>query len=673
MSNVKLDLNTARDRVKKLKDVIEYHRRLYHVEDRAEISDTAYDTLEEELRMLEEKFPQLITPDSPTQRVSGKPLDKFEKVTHKIPQWSFNDAFTEEDVVDFDNRIKRFLKKTIGKDIEPEYLCELKIDGLKIVLEYQNGIFTRASTRGDGTVGEDVTLNIKTINSVPLKIDEKPELIVEGEVWMGKKTLERINIEQKKKNEPIYANPRNLAAGTIRQLDPKIVAERKLETFIYEIALSNKNFISQESKLNQLGKWGFKVNKNFKLCKNISDVISFWKSWQSKSKSEDYWIDGIVVKVNDKKCQDILGFTGKAPRFAVAFKFPAEQVTTVLEDISLQLGRTGVITPVAHLRPVSVAGSVVSRATLHNEDEIKRLGVKIGDTVILEKAGDVIPKIISVLKDLRTGKERDFKFPNRISECGGDGKIERIPGQAAYRCVVSNSFEQNKKKLYHFVSKKAFDIDGLGPKIIDALLDAKLISNFADIFSLKRGDILQLEGFAEKSADNLIVAIEKARNVSLPRFLIGLSINQVGEETAYDIASSFGNIKNIQKAKIEDFQKINGVGGVVAQSLFDWFNDKENIKLLDNLLKEVNITNEIVKRGEGKFSGKTFVLTGTMKTLSRDEATAKIRQFGGEVSSSVSAKTSFVVVGENPGSKLDKAKKLNVKILNEEEILEMLS
>jgi DNA ligase (NAD+) len=660
------------ERLDKLKKTIEYHRYLYHVEDKQEISEQALDSLKDELYKLEEKYPELITPDSPTQRVAGKPLDSFKKIFHKVPQWSFNDAFTEDDMLNFDKRVKRFLEKENIKD-SPTYTCELKIDGLKVVLEYKNGELFSAATRGDGVVGEDVTANIRTIESVPLKLIKNIDCIVEGEVWLPKKEFERINKERKKNGEEVFANPRNMAAGTIRQLDPKIVAERKLEIFVYDIGqISSISPSTQEGELGFLRLLGFKVNKHFKYCKNINEVIAFWKSWQKKKDKQDYQIDGVVVKVDEKKLQDVLGFTGKAPRFAIAFKFPAEQVTTVVEDIVMQVGRTGVITPVAHLRPVSIAGSTVSRATLHNEDEIKRLDVRIGDTVILQKAGDVIPDIVSVLKEMRTGKEKSFVWPEKVALCGGDGSIERIPGQAAWRCKDKNSFEQQKRKFYYFASKSAFNIEKVGPKIIDVFLKENLVGEYADIFSLKKGDLIDLPRFGEKSVDNILESINQRKEISLPRFLISLSILNVGEETAYDIAEHFKNLESIMSASEEDMLKIEGVGPIVSKSIFDFFRNKENLRVIKNLLKEVEIVESGKKKLERKLEGKTFVLTGTLQGMSRDEAKAKIRELGGDVSSSVSKETDFVVAGEATGSKYDKAVELGVKILSEEEFLKIL-
>jgi DNA ligase (NAD+) len=490
--------------------------------------------------------------------------------------------------------------------------------------------------------------------------------------------LLRINEEKNKKGEPLFANTRNAAAGSIRQLDPRIAASRKLDSFIYDIdQVDGKMPDTQDGELKLLEKLNFKTNPYHQVFDSLSAVQKYYDKWSKDKNKLDYGLDGIVIKINSRKIQDALGYTGKSPRWGIAYKFPAEQVTTVVEDIALQVGRTGVITPVAHLRPVLVAGSMVSRATLHNEDEIKRLDVRVGDTVILQKAGDVIPDIVEVLKDLRTGKEKPFVFPKKLDICGGDGSIERIPGQSAWRCVSKNSYAQQKRKFYHFVSKKAFNMDGCGPRIIDVLLDNNLIADFADIFSLKKGDLLALPRFAEKSVDNLLSSIEKTKTISLPKFIVSLSIPQVGEETAIDLAKHFGDIKKLKEATFDELQNLDGVGPVVAEALVSWFADKNNKKLLDNLLKQVifprlNLGSE--KRFNlGKLTGQSFVITGTLASMSRDEAKDKIRALGGDVSESVSAKTTYLVAGESAGSKLEKAQKLGVKILNEEAFLGLIS
>lgn len=665
-----------KERVEKLRLSIEKHRYEYHVLDKSTISEAALDSLKHELSTLEATYPELVTPDSPTQRIAGEPLKAFKKVTHKIPQWSLADAFTPEEMYDFDARVRRFLK---DEKSQIDYVCEQKIDGLKVVLEYKNGKLFQAATRGNGKIGEDVTLNIKTIESVPLTLSKPINIIVEGEVWMSKSRLKEINLEQRRLGLEEYANPRNLAAGTIRQLDPRIAAARKLSTFIYDIAFCEEVPNTQEEELHFLQTLGFKVNPHKKVASSIAQVIEFWQTWKEKSKSLDYWFDGLVVKVNDQKIQEKLGYTGKTPRFAIAFKFPAEEVTTILEDIVFQVGRTGAITPVALLKPVSVAGSVVSRATLHNEDEIKRLNLKIGDTVILQKAGDVIPDIVKTLEELRTGKEKDFKMITKCPVCHSL-LVKKVIGQktkgkeeksAALFCENRKCPARDRRVLYYFTSKHAFDIEGLGPKIIDVLVDNGIISHRADIFNIKKGDLLALPRFAEKSALNLLESIEKARHITLSRFIVSLSIPQVGEETAYDLARVFGSIEKLSSATLTELESIDGIGSNVASSVVEWFVDKEHQKLLSLLLKEVVIEKE-VQKASNVLSGKTFVLTGTLETLGRDEAKQKIKSLGGSVSGSVSKATSFVVVGENPGSKLTEAQKLGIKTLSEKEFLDLI-
>ncbi|MFA6797528.1 MAG: NAD-dependent DNA ligase LigA, partial [Candidatus Paceibacterota bacterium] len=481
-------------RYNKLVKTVEQHRYLYHVLDKPTISDEAYDSLIREIFDLEEKYPELRTPESPTQRVGDKPLDEFKKVKHEVRQWSFDDCFSLDGLKKWDEKVRRMIeKKESLKDEKVEYCCELKIDGLKMILTYKNGKFVQGSTRGDGEVGEDVSQNLKTIKSIPVVLPKPLDIIVVGECWLSKKELERINKERKEKGEQLFANTRNAAAGSIRQLDSKVPASRKLSSFIYDIDKINEDLPkTQSEELKMLSELEFKTNSHTEIFNSLENVQKFYEKWSKEKDTLDYGLDGIVIKINSRKIQDSLGYTGKSPRWGIAYKFPAEQVTTIVEDIVLQVGRTGVLTPVAHLKPVLVAGSTVSRATLHNEDEIKRLDVRIGDTVILQKAGDVIPDIVIVLKDLRTGKEKEYVFPKKVESCGGDGSIERIEGQAAWRCVYKNSFEQQKRKFYHFVSKKAFNIDGCGPKIIDALLENNLISNFDDLFTLKKGDLLAL-------------------------------------------------------------------------------------------------------------------------------------------------------------------------------------
>lgn len=639
-----------KERIKKLKDLLERHRYLYHVLDKPEISDEAYDSLMKELEELESQNPELITPDSPTQRVGGEPIKEFNKIEHKYQQWSFDDIFDFEGLKKWEDKIRNFMAKSGVENEKLQYCCELKIDGLKIILTYNNGQLSQGATRGDGIVGEDITSNIKTIRSIPLKLNRETNIIVVGEAWIAKKTLESINTEREELGEEKYANTRNLAAGSIRQLDPKITATRKLDSFLYDIdEVDDELPKTQSDEISLLKDLGFKTNPHSVVCNSVEEIQKYYEGWTKKKDSLDYVLDGIVIKINSVKIQKALGYTGKSPRWGVAYKFPAEQVTTVVEDIVLQVGRTGVLTPVAHLRPVLVAGSTVSRATLHNADEIQRLDVRVGDTVIIQKAGDVIPDIVSVVKELRPKNSKPFVFPTKRSES-------------------KDSFEQQKRKLYYFVSKKCFNIDGMGPKIIDALLENNLISTFDDIFTLERGDLLNLPRFAEKSVDNLISSIDKSRKITLARFIASLSILHVGEETAYDLAEAFGSIENISNAKYEEIERVYGIGPIVARSVYDWFKDSNNKKLIASLLKNIEI---ISAKKNQKLAGKVFVFTGSMN-IDRVKAQEMVRSLGGEVSSSVSKNTSYLVAGNEAGSKLDKAKELNINVISEAEFLEMV-
>ena len=666
----------AKERIEKLKEIINKARYSYHVLDKSLMSDDALDSLKHELYELEQKYPEFITPDSPTQRIGGKPLDKFKKVQHIVPQWSFNDIFEEKELKDFDERIK----KELGTE-EIDYTCELKIDGMHIILTYQKGFFILGATRGDGKVGEDVTQNLKTIESIPLKINDNIDCVVEGEVYMKKSIFKELNKEREKKGEKPLANPRNAAAGGVRQLDPRITSERRLDCFVYDYSWPEDDIPeTQFEELKRLMNLGFKVNKKFKLCKSIEEIIQFWKKWEKDREKEDYWIDGVVVKVNKRKYQKQLGYTGKAPRWAIAFKWSGEQATTILKDVIFQVGRTGKITPVAVLKPVNVRGTVVSRATLHNADELKRLKIKIGDTVIVEKAGDVIPHIIKVVPELRPQDAKEINFPANCPICGS--VVIRPKGEVAHYCSNKKCGAKQRNHLYYFVSKKAFDIQGLGPKIIDQLMDAGLVSQPADIFLLKEGDLEPLERFAEKSAANLINAIKRSKEITVPRLLIACSIKYVGEETAYLLIEKLNLwvvksiselIERFRSLTKENLEAVDGIGPKVAQSIINWFSNKKNIEFLKKL-EEVGIKLKIEKptKKNQKLEGKSFVFTGELESISREKAQEKVRELGGKTPSSISKKTDFLVVGKNPGSKYEKAKKWGIKIINEKEFLELI-
>ncbi len=659
-------------RAKKLRDAITKYRTLQHVQDLSPLSPDALDSLKYELAVLEEEYPELITPDSPTQVVAGSAVPFLKKVRHAVPQWSFNDAFTETDIRAFDERVRKVSGMVSSYDLE------LKIDGLKIILTYEKGVLTTAATRGNGVVGEDVTHNIRTIASVPTRLPRPLDIVVEGEVYLTLSGLKKLNARRRAEGESEFANPRNAAAGSIRQLDPKVAAARPLDVFIYDTAETSESFpLTQSEELDYLAKLGFPVNLEHRHADSLEEVFRYWRKWQGSARGKlDYQLDGIVLKVESHAAQETLGYTGKAPRFAIAYKFPPEQVQTILEDIVLQVGRTGKLTPVAHLRPVAVAGSTVARATLHNEDFIKEKDIRIGDTVVLQKAGDVIPEIVSVIMELRPTKGKNsakpWKFPTRSSLCGGDGGIERVPGEAAHRCKVSGSFEQQARKLIHFAGRSALDITGMGRETVRLLMEHNLISDFDDMFELTKDELLTLEGFEETKAAKLIAAVRAARKVPLDRLLIGLGIPHVGEENAYLLATHFGTLKHLQNAKEAELSKIEGIGPIIGNAVQTWSAHKENQKMLARLLKHMKIE-KVEAPSKGPLTGQTVVITGTLPTLSREEAEARVRRAGGKAASSVSAKTSFVVAGENPGTKFDTAKRLGISVITEEEFLDKIN
>jgi len=675
--------STVQKKIEKLRAQVNDLRYRYHVQNDPEVTDKMYEGLMDELRKLEQQHPEFLSSDSPTQRVAGHPLEKFEKVVHEVPQWSFDDAFSQEDLKNWEERNAKILEKIFferPKDLD--YSVELKIDGLHMVLTYEQGLLRTAATRGDGKVGENVTQNMKTLETVPLKLDKPLDMVVEGEVWMGTTMFENINKERKKNGEVLYANPRNIAAGTMRQLDAKIVAKRKLRFTAYDISLVKNtgnipNLETQKSELDTLEKLGFLTEKHSAICKNISQVMNEYKKWHKREKSQEFWVDGLVLKINQKKYQDALGFTGKSPRWAIALKFPAEQGTTKIKDIYVQVGRTGVLTPVALMEPVQLAGTTVTHATLHNFDEIERLGVRVGDTVVVEKAGDIIPKVLRVLEKMRDGNEKKVLVPKKCPICHAEVVRRDISDKkqgksAGYFCTNKKCYSQELQGLKHFVSKKAFNIEGLSIKIVEQLLNGGIIKNAADLFTLEVGDLEHLERFGEKSAYNLVAAIAKSRKVTLQKFIFGLGIPQVGEETALRIAENFGSLKKIRNASKEELESVEDVGPRVAESLVQFFHDEDKNTIIDTLLENgIQIENQNKKKS-GKLQGKTFVLTGTLSQLSRDDAKEKIRSFGGTVSSSVSKKTDYVVAGESAGSKLDKAKDFRIKILDEEAFLQLL-
>ncbi len=682
----------AQQRVAKLRAEIDKHRHAYHVLDAPTISDAAYDTLFAELEALERQHPNLVTPSSPTQRVGDAPLRGFTKVRHAVRQWSFDDVFALDELRAWEERLMRYGKLSAP----PTYVAEMKIDGVKVVMTYENGEFVRAATRGDGVVGENVSANVKTIASVPMTLPQAVDVTVVGEVWMPKAAFARLNQERTAAGNAPFANPRNAAAGSLRQLDPRISAARKLDVFVYDIDALNPRETScaapatQWEELALLKDLHFKTNPHHRRCATIADVEAFYQSWIARRTQEDYEIDGVVVKVDSIALQQQLGYTAKSPRWGVAYKFPAEQATTVVEDIAVQIGRTGVMTPVAHLRPVRIAGTVVARATLHNEEEIKRLDLRIGDTVIIQKAGDIIPDIVTVMKGLRTGQERVFDM-RRVSEsvCGAPVEKRAIGDgakmSAAYYCTNAASFAMRREQLAHFVSKKGLAVDGCGERIVAQLMEAGLVDDVADFFFLTRDDVMALDGFKATSADNLVSAIAAAREVECARLLFALGIAHVGEETAILLARFLAGdtycgttrtpaqvMAQMVAVTVAQWMQTDGIGEKVARSIVAWTQDLQHSHVMARLTEAgVRVRMPACNRAL-PLAGKTFVLTGTLVQMTRDAAKAKIRAAGGSVSSSVSAKTDYVVAGAKAGSKLAKARQLGVPILTEDAFLALL-
>lgn len=665
-----MSLTSQAKRLRELTKLVTYHRERYHRDDAAEIPDEVYDSLVAELRELELKVNGVT---KVTDVIGAAPVAAFTKVTHAVPQWSFDNVFDYNELIEWDERAIRVLGEA-DTTVAYTYVAEHKIDGLKLVLTYQAGVLVRAVTRGDGIVGEDVTHSARTIQSLPEVLKHPVDLVCVGEVLLANDAFKALNEQQSKTGESLFANARNAAAGSLRQLDPEIARARGLSLFCYDIDLFIPNgtkLVTPETQMDEhalLSTLGLPTNSYATHCKKLADIETFYQHWSNKRNTLPYGIDGVVIKINECPIQRMLGYTAKAPRFGIAYKFPAEQATTVVEAIDLQVGRTGVITPVAHLRPVRIAGSTVARATLHNEDQIKRLDVRVGDTVVLQKAGDVIPEVVNVVMELRPSKTKAYIFPTFVAGCGGDGRIERIPGEAAYRCVVLDSPDIQRLKLSYFVSKAALNIDGVGPKIIDALLEAELISSPVELFRLRLEDVRSLPGFKDKSAENVIKAIETARHQPMYRVLVALGIDGVGEETARLVAEHFQDFKQLRAASVTDLEAIHGIGNIVAEALVTWLKQKEHKALLDELLKELTLEAAEVTTSQA-LKGATVVVTGTLSGYSRDEAKDLVRRHGGTVASSVSKKTTFVVVGAEAGSKAVDAKRLGVPTLTEAEFL----
>ena len=667
-----MDLPIAEKKIDELRHLLNQYNYEYHVLDQPTIPDAEYDQLLKELIKLEEAFPELITPDSPSQRVGGQVLDLFTKVRHESPMLSLSNAFNENDLRDFDRRVRQ------GVGDEFSYVCELKIDGLAVSLKYENGLFIQGSTRGDGTIGEDITSNLKTIRSIPLRLLEPITIEVRGEAFMPKSSFARLNEVKEENGEEPFANPRNAAAGSLRQLDPQIAAERQLDIFLYAIVnMGETNLVFHSEGLNWLDSIGFKTNKERKSCATIEEVLAFIEGWAEKRPHLAYEIDGIVIKVDSLAQQEELGTTVKSPRWAIAYKFPAEEVETTLLDIELNVGRTGVITPTAVLTPVKVAGSTVQRATLHNEDLIREKDIRIGDQVLIKKAGDIIPEVVQVLVESRTGKEMEFSMPTHCPECNSE--LVRLEGEVAVRCINPKCPAQIREGLIHFVSRTAMNIDGLGEKVVSQLFAENLIQDVAGLYRLTREQLLGLERMGEKSVSNLLAAIEASKGNSLEKLLFGLGIRHVGAKAAKTLAQHFEHMDRMVCATREELTSINEIGEKMADSIVTFFEQEEVLGLL-NELKEmgINMTYTGPKlvtsdQSDSFFTGKTIVLTGKLSQLTRNEAKDKIESLGGNVSGSVSKKTDLVVAGEEAGSKLKKAEELGIDVWNEERLVEELS
>ncbi len=706
-----------KNRIIKLREEINFHRYNYHVLNKITMSEAALDALKLELFNLEQQYPEFISSDSPTQRVGGEVLKEFVKSTHLSPLLSLFDAFNQSDIIAWQKRLSRFLWGENSKNKAYwQYYCELKLDGLAVNLNYENGELVKGASRGDGKVGEDISSNIKTIQTIPLKliipkksdldkagfnstkilkIIESAVIEVRGEAIMTKKVFESINLKYKALSKPLLANTRNGAAGSLRQLNSKLAAERKLVFFAYDIVFYNNGqkikVVETREQADKLAKiLGFKTVKYNCLCKTLGEVFDFHKYWEKNKEKLDYNIDGVVIKINDLGLWETLGTVGKAPRYAMAYKFPAEQGTTIVKEVIWQVGRTGILTPIAVLEPVNLLGVIINRATLHNMDEIKRLDIMINDTVIIERAGDVIPKIVSVIKNLRNGSEKKISIPKKCPIC--DSEIIKVGDEVAYRCSNKKCYAVNQRQIIHFVSKKAVDIEDVGPKVVEQLLSEGLIYDITDLYTLKKEDLLNLPRFAEKSVDNLLIAINNRRQLDLVRFIYGLGIRHVGEESAQslvkyiyqNIKSSIKNnkikvkvLEEVMKAvSIEDLSSVNDFGPIVSASIYEYFKDQHNLKILDklnNLGLELIVKNPNFGIKKSSIADKTFVLTGTLNSLTRDEAKVKIKELGGKVLGSVSTKLNYLIVGQDPGSKYKKAKNLGVEIIDENKFLKMIT
>ncbi|MBV6686083.1 NAD-dependent DNA ligase LigA [Rossellomorea marisflavi] len=667
-----MERQSAEKRVQELHETLNQYNYEYHVLDKPSVPDSEYDQRLRELIELEDQFPDLKSPDSPTQRVGGAILDFFEKVEHRTPMLSLGNAFNEQDLRDFDRRVRQ----AVGDDFS--YVCELKIDGLAVSLRYEGGRFVQGATRGDGSIGEDITSNLKTIRSIPLKVKDTAAFEVRGEAFMPKRSFEALNAAKEERGEEPFANPRNAAAGSLRQLDPKIAASRNLDIFLYALAeIGDMGIESHSEGLDRLDELGFKTNPERKRCATIEEVLEYVEKWTQGRPDLSYDIDGIVIKVDALDQQSELGTTAKSPRWAIAFKFPAEEVVTILKDIELSVGRTGVVTPTAILEPVRVAGTTVQRASLHNEDLIREKDIKIGDHVVIKKAGDIIPEVVNVLEEKRTGEEQEFSMPTHCPEC--ESELVRLEGEVALRCINPKCPAQIREGLIHFVSRNAMNIDGLGEKVISQLFREQLIEDVADLYRLEREQLLALERMGEKSVDNLLAAIEASKKNSLEKLLFGLGIRHVGAKAAKTLSQEFGTMDKLSSASAEELTAVNEIGGKMAEAIVAYFENEEVQELLQEL-KDAGVNMEYkgpkpvaASDVDSYFAGKTIVLTGKIEQLSRNEAKERIEALGGKVTGSVSKKTDLVIAGEEAGSKLTKANELEIEVWDEDKLLEELN
>jgi DNA ligase (NAD+) len=655
----------AARRILELRKEIEHHEKKYYVDSDPQISDYEFDLLLKELKDLESQHPDLVTPESPSQRVGGRPGEGFPTVTHGLPMLSLDNCYTVEELQEFDERTKRLLP---GQKVE--YVAELKIDGLSISILYRNGIYSRAVTRGDGGRGEDVSSNVRTIRSLPLRVSDPRELEVRGEVYLPYASFQRINDAQEKQGKSLFANPRNAASGSIRLLDSRDVAARRLNAFLYYLFITGEEEPSQRESLVRLKDLGFRTNPHVRRCPSLEDVVSFWEEWRAKRDELDYDVDGIVVKVDSALQRKSLGTTAKSPRWAISFKFPARQATTRIKEIRVQVGRTGALTPVAVLEPVRLSGTTITRSTLHNEDEIQRKDIRVGDWVLIERSGDVIPKVVAVMRERRTGEERTFAFPGRCPVCGSS--VYRPEGEAIARCINSSCPARLRESLLHFASRRAMDIEGLGEALVDQLLEKGLVGAIPDLYSLGYDDLVTLDRMGPKSAENLLRQIEQSKRRDLAALIFALGIRHVGERLAQTLARRFQTLGGLAGASVDDLTQVEDVGTTVAESVVFFFGQPENIELLRKLKGAgLNFLAAREPDGEKHLEGKTFVLTGTLAGLSREDAAGLIEKLGGKVSSSVSAKTDYLVVGDAPGSKLGRARELGIALLNEDAFLKL--